>query len=290
MSGKSEKAIQLYENLAKKNPTRVAYQTVLAELYEQMSQLEKAEQTYRTVLLLKTPEEEDFHHLAWIQIRMKHLPEALETLSQARRQFVESPRLAFLEALAHRDRKDYERALASFAEVKALAKGKDISILQGAYYLEVALTEEMAGKLEQSQATLIEGLKVEPENPGLQNALAYHWADRGIRLDEAQVLSKKSLEKLPGNAAFIDTLGWIYFKMGRYGEALPLLEQALAQTKEDPEVLAHLAEIYEKLGRTQDAVVLWQKVLVKNPDDEVAVLRLKSAQEALKELNAKRTP
>ncbi len=289
-SGQNDKAIRFYEQLAAKNPTRVSYQTVLGELYEQTSQLEKAEQAYRTTLLLKTPDEDDYQRLAWIQIRMKKSNDASETIAQGRRQFPESARLAFLTGISHRERKDFERALASFAEAKGLAKGKEVSMFQGAYYLEVALTEEMAGKLDQSQKTLEEGLKLEPNNPALQNALAYHWADRGMHLEEALVLSKKSLEKIPGNAAFIDTLGWIYFKLGRYGEALPLLEQALAQTKEDPEVLSHLAEIYEKLGRAQDAVNLWQKVVTKNPEDVDAVQRLKSAQEALKELNAKRLP
>ncbi|HUN70355.1 MAG TPA: tetratricopeptide repeat protein, partial [Burkholderiales bacterium] len=109
------------------------------------------------------------------------------------------------------------------------------------------------------------------------NYLGYMLADRGVRLEEAQNLIQKALDQAPNNGAFLDSLGWVYFRQGKLDEAQNLLVQALQHIGEDGTVHDHLGDVYFKLGKTKEAVAQWQASLQqfrKSPDeadpDEVA--------------------
>lgn len=92
-------------------------------------------------------------------------------------------------------------------------------------------------------------LELDPDYADALNYLAYLWAVRNERLDDALRHSLASLALDPENAAYLDTLGWIYFQMGRLEEALKFLEQADALRPDDPEISGHLRQVREKMGR-----------------------------------------
>jgi uncharacterized protein HemY len=92
------------------------------------------------------------------------------------------------------------------------------------------------------------------------NYLGYMLADRNVRLDEASQLIKKALEIQPDNPAFLDSMGWVYFRQGKYTEAQGLLERALEHMA-DPTVHDHLGDVYARQGRTKEAIVEWQASL-----------------------------
>ncbi len=88
----------------------------------------------------------------------------------------------------------------------------------------------------------------DPEFADALNYLAYLWAVRGERLDEALRHAQTALSLDPQNSAYLDTLGWIYYQQGRYEEALSFLRQADALRPNDPEILDHIEKTVEKLG------------------------------------------
>ena len=92
-------------------------------------------------------------------------------------------------------------------------------------------------------------LKLNPEYADALNYLAYVWAVRNERLEEAlhHILAALALD--PENAAYLDTLGWVYFRMGRLEDAMKFLEQADRLRPGDPEITDHLRQVREKLGR-----------------------------------------
>jgi Flp pilus assembly protein TadD len=86
------------------------------------------------------------------------------------------------------------------------------------------------------------------------------WAEQNENLDAAEQLVHHALELDPHNGAFVDTLGWVFFRQGRYAEAVAeLLRAASLLEKPDPVVLDHIGDAYEKLGKTTEAVIYWQK-------------------------------
>ena len=91
-------------------------------------------------------------------------------------------------------------------------------------------------------------LKLEPDFADAHNYLAYVWAVRGERLDDALRHIQAALALDPENAAYLDTLGWVYYQQGNYAEALKLLQQADALHPGDPEILGHIEKTKEKLA------------------------------------------
>ena len=82
-------------------------------------------------------------------------------------------------------------------------------------------------------------LKHEPDNPEALNFIGYSWADRGIRLDEAEAMIKKALSLKPGDGFITDSLGWVYFKKNRLDEAIRYLKEAAAILPEDAAIGKH---------------------------------------------------
>ena len=90
------------------------------------------------------------------------------------------------------------------------------------------------------------------------NYLGYMLADKGIRLPEAVKLIRKAVDLEPMNGAYLDSLGWAYFKLGQYELAEENLRQAVERDQADPTVHDHLGELYEKTGRIRLAAAQWE--------------------------------
>jgi Tfp pilus assembly protein PilF len=84
-------------------------------------------------------------------------------------------------------------------------------------------------------------------------------ADRGVRLSEAQAMIRKAVDLDPQNGAFLDSLGWVYYKQGQYALAEENLRKANERISTDPTVHDHLGEVYEKTGNLKLAVAQWER-------------------------------
>jgi tetratricopeptide (TPR) repeat protein len=108
-----------------------------------------------------------------------------------------------------------------------------------------------------------------PEDVSAQNDLGYLWADQGKHLDRALQMAQNAVAAEPDNAAYLDTLGWCLFRLGRLDEAVAALEKASAGDKPDGVILEHLGDVYVKMGQTDKAVVAWQRALSRfDPNDD----------------------
>lgn len=104
-------------------------------------------------------------------------------------------------------------------------------------------------------------LRYDPENALAMNNYAYHLSVRAENLDQAKELALKAIEKDPDNAAYLDTVGWVYYKLGDYERARRYVKAALDTGEASAEVAEHLGDIYEKLENFREAGQWWQKAL-----------------------------
>ena len=104
-------------------------------------------------------------------------------------------------------------------------------------------------------------LAVDPEDAPTLNYYGYMLGDLGQRLDEAQAMVEKALKSDPYNGAYLDSLGWIYYKQNKLPEAEAMLQKAIVRDSHDPTILAHLGDIYAKMGRADLASAEWEKSL-----------------------------
>jgi tetratricopeptide (TPR) repeat protein len=103
-----------------------------------------------------------------------------------------------------------------------------------------------------------QALDVDPASAMTLNYLGYMLADKNQRLAEALKLIRKAVELEPMNGAYLDSLGWVYFKMGEYEMAEENLRQAVDRDQTDPTVHDHLGDLYEKTGRIRLAAAQWE--------------------------------
>jgi tetratricopeptide (TPR) repeat protein len=129
---------------------------------------------------------------------------------------------------------------------------------------------EQQGKRHQAIQEFKAALKLNPEFPDALNSLGYLYAEESINLQEAEDMLKKALTYQPDNGAYVDSLGWIYFKQGRYQEALEELEKA-AGLLDDPVIYEHLGDAYLKQDNPLKAQEYWQKSLGINPSQDLRV-------------------
>jgi len=104
-------------------------------------------------------------------------------------------------------------------------------------------------------------LVVNPRNAPVLNYYGYMLGDLGQRLDEAQSLVERALKEEPYSGAYLDSLGWIYFKQNKLAEAEATLRKALQRESRDATIHSHLGDLYAKTGRTDLAAAEWEKSL-----------------------------
>ncbi|MFI4876002.1 MAG: tetratricopeptide repeat protein [Blastopirellula sp. JB062] len=117
-----------------------------------------------------------------------------------------------------------------------------------------------------------------PEDVGAMNDLAYLWADAGRNLGRATDMLEEAVAAEPDNAAFRDSLGWAYYRQGRYEQAIGQLRQAVAKLAEpDPVLLDHLGDALAAAGREQEAVKAWREAvaLLGKEDEQRAAVEAK---------------
>jgi tetratricopeptide (TPR) repeat protein len=120
---------------------------------------------------------------------------------------------------------------------------------------------EREKKYDQAEAMFRKALAGDGRNPMVLNYLGYMLADRGIRLDEALNYIKKAVELEPQNAAYLDSLGWAYFKLGDYELAEDNLRRASERLHSDPTIQDHLGELYARTGRLKLAALHWERAI-----------------------------
>lgn len=135
---------------------------------------------------------------------------------------------------------------------------------------DYALAAERVKKLEIMETELRKLIAAKPDFAAAYNALGYSFADRNIKLDEAQKLIEKALAISPNDHYMLDSLGWVYYRKGDLDKAINYLQQAY-KTNPDPEIAAHLGEVLWQKGQHEEAKKIWQDALTANPDNEVLV-------------------
>jgi tetratricopeptide (TPR) repeat protein len=121
---------------------------------------------------------------------------------------------------------------------------------------------ERQKKFDQAEEEFRKVLQVNPRNAAVLNYYGYMLADRGIRLEEATTLIKRAVAEDATNGAYLDSLGWAYYKQNKLAEAEEYLRKAVERTGHDPTIMEHLGDVYYKMGRPERAAALWEKSLV----------------------------
>jgi len=203
--------------------------------------------------------------------------EAGDALAIAVKRFPTSPDLNFYSSVQKLNSGDSKGALAQFTHARKLA-GDDPSSMGVNFYLEGSMILAAAGHHDEVDPFLKDGLQRYPDDPNLLNQRAWEWADQGQNLDEAVDVAKKAVALAPDNGSMQDTLGYVYLKMNKPADALPVLQQAANLTNNDPSVCQHLGDAYLAQGRKSEALAAWRLGLKKDPANRDLIQRIEHHQ------------
>jgi tetratricopeptide (TPR) repeat protein len=122
---------------------------------------------------------------------------------------------------------------------------------------------------DESIRTMQRVLDLDPKNAEALNFIGYGWADRGIRLPEAEQMIRAALDAQPDDGNITDSLGWVLFKQGKFAEALEVLKKAVEMSPGVAEIRDHLGDAYEATADLEKAVATWRQALELNPDPDL---------------------
>jgi tetratricopeptide (TPR) repeat protein len=112
-------------------------------------------------------------------------------------------------------------------------------------------------------------LELYPDQPQVLNYLGYSWVDQGTNLKEALGMIQKAVDLRPSDGYIVDSLGWAYYKLGRYDDAVREMERAVSLKPEDPVLNDHLGDVYWRVGRKLEATYQWRTARDLKPDPDV---------------------
>nr|WP_246676792.1 tetratricopeptide repeat protein [Mesorhizobium sp. B2-4-15] len=112
-------------------------------------------------------------------------------------------------------------------------------------------------------------LELQPDQPQVLNYLGYSWVDMNTNLKEGLAMIQKAVDLRPSDGYIVDSLGWAYFRLGRFDDAVREMERAVSLKPEDPVLNDHLGDAYWRVGRRLEATFQWNQARALKPDPDV---------------------
>jgi tetratricopeptide (TPR) repeat protein len=259
-AGNANKALSVLQAWMLADPASPQARLLRTNVLMQVRQDAEAEQTLDSLLADQPEDAEVFATARQLYARDNKLAQWVRRLEDLR---VKQPKnMVVVESLV--DLYAESKRLAEGARVLDAAKAAVKDDPDLLYYLA-----HLYERIEDPNATeqLLERvLAVDPKHVVASNDLGYSWADQGKHLERAEGLIRIAVESEPDNSSYLDSLGWVLYKRGKFEDAkVPLAraagegDTAAPDVGTDPVVLDHLGDTLYRLNQTQDAVKLWRR-------------------------------
>ncbi|MGJ3264729.1 MAG: tetratricopeptide repeat protein [Salinarimonas sp.] len=250
-----EDAILLYEQVPRASPLNVTADIEVAHLLEQLDRKAEAESRLR-VLMAERPDDLE-------------VVTALANILRVRQQWNDAARY-------------YTNAIDLIGE--PTSAHWPLFYFRGASY-------ERAKQWPKAEADLERALELVPAGSSVGRAqvlnyLGYSWVDMGINIDAAFELLKEAVALSPRDGMIIDSLGWAYYRLGRWDDAVRELERAVELQPADPVINDHLGDAYWRVGRRLEARFQWQHALDNDPEPEERETILRKLEHGLEDVPA----
>ena len=165
-----------------------------------------------------------------------------------------------------RGRKEFAECADAYAKAIALTPAPDKSAWTLFYFRGICY--ERSKQWPKAEADFKKALELFPDQPHVLNYLGYSWVDKGINLDDGLRMISRAVEQRADDGYIVDSLGWAYYRIGKYDEAVKNLDRAVELKPEDPTINDHLGDAFWKVGRALEARFQWAHARDLNPEPE----------------------
>ncbi len=210
---------------------------------------------YQTILDLVPHDADALMGVVRVWIEEQEYDQAQRLLAKKLRELGEPAELYVVLGILYREAGAGEEAMRAFE--RAVSARDDYA--QGHFYLAAQL--DQLGRRGYVREELQRTIELDPNHADALNYLGYLDAEAGENLEDAQRLIERALALDPDNGAYLDSLGWVYFQLGRMDEAIEYLERASRLLETDPIIFDHLGDAYLKRGDSEQAKRQWERAL-----------------------------
>lgn len=286
LTNQQGKAIEMLQEIIQKHPEKYQVYDLLAQLLDEgaralsranqpgpaKAEFAKAAANYEQSLLINPGRANTYLRLAELLIGpLKESERAVKVLTEARQRFHNISEFTFYLAIALREGKHPQQAVTTFEEALNEAQGGNEEMLTARFYFEYGAAADQAGLYDKAADLLRKSIALDPGNAAeAYNYIGFMWAEHNLRLDEAEEMIGRALQLDPNNGAYLDSLGWVYYRKGKYEDALNELLRAVQNLgHDDPIVFEHIGDTYSKLNRIAQALDFWQRASALNPGNKL---------------------
>jgi len=290
---------------------------IIARLYAKLKKYDQAIEILQTALEQGNTAEARYL-LAVMYFMTEHYDQSLAELKRIGRDSAEYKNALFLQVRIFRVRNNLQKAVELFEHVIGQEDGAGRSadmyvLLAGLYQLqgrndlvrstfdrglaifpnddqllyEYGLFLDTSGEPDKAMSIMQKVIKVKSNHAAALNYVGYSWADKRVHLDQALNYIKRAVALKPDNGYIRDSLGWVYYRLGRNKEALDALELAVKLLSGDPTIYTHLGDVLLELGRTKKALEAYREAISLIHEDNEA---RKSLQKKVKLLGDQSEP
>jgi tetratricopeptide (TPR) repeat protein len=162
--------------------------------------------------------------------------------------------------------KDYA-AMASNYDKAVEVIGQSPAKNHWSIFFQRGIANERLKKWDKAEPDFRKALELNPEQPQVLNYLGYSWVDMNRNLQEGLEMIKKAVDLRPDDGYIVDSLGWAYYRLGRFDESVVELERAAELRAGDATINDHLGDAYWRVGRKLEATYQWKRALASEPDE-----------------------
>jgi tetratricopeptide (TPR) repeat protein len=238
---------------------------VLADRFEALRKFDDAIQVYRGL------ENSPYRFAAAVQIaldesRLNQNDKAIADLGALTQQKPDDITVWTALGDAYRAREKYPQAADAYDHAVKLVN--PVTKKDWPLFYARGVSEERSHNWAAAERDLQQALKLSPEQPQVLNYLGYSWVDQGRNLPQAVAMLERARALSPNDGYIVDSVGWAYYRLGRYQDAAKTLEEAVLLVPGDPTINEHLGDAYWRTGRKLDAHFQWSHALAFGPDEK----------------------
>jgi tetratricopeptide (TPR) repeat protein len=266
--GGGEPFVRLYlEYALALRPDSDAALVQLAAVAEQLKDGERAIELYRRI-----PETSPLKEIADLQLGLNladldKTDEAIRHLKTLVDAHPDDMRAYLALGSVYSSKEDYRSAATLYD--KAAGTLKQPTRANWNIFYQRGIAYERLKEWPKAEPNFKKALELYPDQPQVLNYLGYSWVDMGTNLKEALEMIQKAVDIRPSDGYIVDSLGWAYFKLGRFDDAVREMERAVSLKPEDPVLNDHLGDAYWRVGRKLEATFQWRTARDLKPDPDV---------------------
>jgi tetratricopeptide (TPR) repeat protein len=238
----------------------------LGDLYERIKQGDRAIEVYESVPAASPLRASADLQIGLVLETLERKEEAQQHLEAIIKRAPDDPEPLLALANLQRSRKSFADAAQTYTRALALSKSPGRGDWTTYYFRGVSYERSKQWPL--AEADFKKALELYPDQPLVLNYLGYSWVDQGVNLDEAFKMLRRAVDLRPDDGYIVDSLGWAFYRLGRYEDALRELERAIELKPSDPVINDHLGDVYWKVGRRLEARFQWNHARDLNPEPE----------------------